>query len=394
MNTVTSLKTDAKTATPDAAEAKAPAPEAEKAAAPAPAPAPHAATPRKGRGRRSILMLLVPAAMIAGGGFYWLNSGRYETTENANLHQALLSVAPDVSGRVVAVNVSDDHPVKAGDVLFQVDPAPYKIALAQADAALASARLGVAQMRAAYVVAQAQEKVAEDQAAYYKSELARQQALADKGVATATAVQDAQHAAQVASEQLVTAQANANSALAALGGNADIKTDDHPSVLAALSARDKAQYNLDLATVTAPADGVVYQAASFRKGQFVVAGSDVFTLVETGDSWVDANFKETQLGHVSVGQPAEVSFDIYPGQVFHGHVAAIGAGTGAEFSLLPAQNATGNWVKVTQRIPVRIVLDDVPAGTAMRSGMSAKVSVDTGRIRHLSDLLPAAFTKG
>ena len=161
-------------------------------------------------------------------------------------------------------------------------------------------------------------------------------------------------------------------------------------VLAALATRDRAAYNLELATVRAPADGVVYQASSFRDGQFVAAGEPLFALVETGDVWVDANFKETQLTNIARGQPAEVEFDIYPGRGFPATVEAIGAGTGAEFSLLPAQNATGNWVKVTQRVPVRVTLDGrMPEGVDLMSGASATVTVDTGVSRSLPGL--AAF---
>lgn len=157
----------------------------------------------------------------------------------------------------------------------------------------------------------------------------------------------------------------------------------------ALVARDQALYNLNNATVTAPADGMIYQASSFKPGQMVAAGQAVFALVETGDVWVEANFKETQLQGIEVGQSAEVSFDADPSRKVQATVEAIGAGTGAEF-LLPAQNATGNWVKVTQRVPVRLRLADAEA-SARSSGVSASVSVDTGRSNSLRDLLPASI---
>jgi membrane fusion protein (multidrug efflux system) len=161
-------------------------------------------------------------------------------------------------------------------------------------------------------------------------------------------------------------------------------------VLSALAARERSAYNLAQTTVRAPADGIVSQASSVKIGQFVGAGTPVFSLVETGDAWVEANFKETQLTNMKVGQKAEIVIDTYPDRTFHATLQAIGAGTGSEFSLLPAQNATGNWVKVTQRIPVRFKLDPGQADVALRTGMSASVDVDTEVQRHFASLFGTA----
>jgi membrane fusion protein (multidrug efflux system) len=154
-------------------------------------------------------------------------------------------------------------------------------------------------------------------------------------------------------------------------------------VLAALAMRDKAAWQLGLTTVRAPSDGVISQASSFKPGQMVSAGTSLFTLVETEDSWIEANFKETQLTHMKVDQTAQVRIDAFPDTPLHATVESIGAGTGAEFSLLPAQNATGNWVKVTQRIPVRLKLENDAMADRLRTGMSANVEVDTGAARGL-----------
>lgn len=174
---------------------------------------------------------------------------------------------------------------------------------------------------------------------------------------------------------------------ASLGSDPYAPTDTHPKVLSAVAARDRARYNLGLNTVLAPADGVVYQATSFREGQYILAGVLLFSLVETGGEWIDAIFKETQIANIVSGQPAEIVFDIYPGKRIPATVSGIGAGTGAEFSLLPAQNATGNWVKVSQRIPVRLKLDSLDPSIDLRSGMSATVTVDTGVTRSLSGIV-------
>lgn len=339
----------------------------------APAPEPKPARPL----RKALLMLSVPVLLLAGVGGWWLSGAQRETTENAYLHQARISVAPTVAGRVVAVNVQELQPVKAGDLLFQVDPQPYALAVAQAEVAVNAARLQVEQLKAALAQAEAQATLAADDAAYQADELARQEALSGKGVTSTSALDEVRHASRQANDRAEVATLTADAARAALGGDPKAATDDHPAVRAALVELDRARYNLSVTRVTAPADGVIYQAASFREGVMLAAGQPVFALVETGEAWVDANFKETQLADLVQGQPAEIVFDAAPGHPFTGTVEAIGAGTGAEFSLLPAQNATGNWVKVTQRVPVRIKLDDPAGAAALASGLSAEVTVDT-----------------
>jgi membrane fusion protein (multidrug efflux system) len=342
---------------------------------PAAVPAPE---PKKARPlRKALLMLSVPVLLLAGVGGWWLSGSQQESTENAYLHQARISVAPTVGGRVVAVNLHDLQPVKAGDLLFQVDPQPYELAVAQAEVAVNAARLQVEQLEAALAQAEAQAALAADDAAYQAEELARQEALSGKGVTSTSALDEVRHASRQANERAEVATLTADAARAALGGDPKAATDAHPAVRAALVELDRARYNLSVTRVTAPADGVIYQAASFREGVMLAAGQPVFALVETGEAWVDANFKETQLADLAQGQPAEIVFDAAPGLAFSGTVEAIGAGTGAEFSLLPAQNATGNWVKVTQRVPVRIKLDDPAGAAALASGLSAEVTVNT-----------------
>jgi len=351
------------------------------ASRPAPAAAP--APPGRRRGLRTLLMVSVPLALIGGGGYVWATGGRFQETENANLRQPRVTVAAEIAGRVTEVKVVENLAVAAGDTLFIIDPEPYRIAFEQANAALAGARLQVEQLRAAYYQAVTQETIASDSVAFLQSELDRQKALTDKGIGTTSALDTARHDLDTAREQQVSAQQGVASARAALGGDPTIETDRHPTVLAALATRDKAAWQLGLTTVRAPADGVVSQASSFKPGQMVSAGTALFTLVETGDSWIEANFKETQLTHMRVGQAAEVRIDAFPEAPLHATVESIGAGTGSEFSLLPAQNATGNWVKVTQRIPVRLTLADDAMADRLRTGMSASVEVDTGIERGL-----------
>ncbi|RWO96256.1 MAG: HlyD family secretion protein [Mesorhizobium sp.] len=368
-------------------EVEAPAQPAAAPVAVAPQLAPAPVVPKKKRRvGRFLLMFALPVALIAGGSYVWVTGGRYQETENANLQQAKVSIAADTAGRIVQVDIFDNQSVKQGDVLFAIDPEPYRIALAQADAAVAGARLNVEQLRAAYSQALAQEKSDASQVDYAQSQYDRAADLARKGINAKSSLDEARNDLDKAKQQLAVAEQGILSAKAGLGGNPDIETDKHPTVMAALAARDKAAYDLAQTTVRAPADGIVSQAASFKVGQYVGAGTPLFSLVETGDTWIDANFKETQLTHMKPGQKAEIVVDTYPGKTFEATVKAIGAGTGAEFSLLPAQNATGNWVKVTQRIPVRLELADADAKMALRTGMSATVTVDTGVSRGLPSI--------
>jgi membrane fusion protein (multidrug efflux system) len=360
---------------------------AQPAAAPVAVAPQLAPTPKKKRrAGRFLLMFALPAALIAGGSYVWVTGGRYQETENANLQQAKVSIAADTAGRIVQVGIFDNQSVKQGDVLFAIDPEPYRIALAQADAAVAGARLNVEQLRAAYSQAVAQEGSDASQVDYAQSQYDRAADLARKGINAKSSLDEARNDLDKARQQLAVAQQGILSAKAALGGDPDIETDEHPTVMSALAARDKAAYDLAQTTVRAPADGIVSQAASFKVGQYVGSGTPLFSLVETGDTWIDANFKETQLTNMKPGQKAEIVVDTYPGKTFEATVKAIGAGTGAEFSLLPAQNATGNWVKVTQRIPVRLELADADARMALRTGMSATVTVDTGVSRGLPSI--------
>ncbi|MDB5540042.1 MAG: Membrane fusion component of tripartite multidrug resistance system [Devosia sp.] len=331
---------------------------------------------KKRSGRRLALMLSVPVVLAVGGGYFWLTGGRYVDTDNAYVQQPKVSVSSDVAGRIVSVAVKDNQVVKAGDTLFAIDPEPYRIALSQADAALATARVNVEQLRVGLGTATAKLDAAKATLAIRQKEWDRSSNLQKQGISAESALDDSRLALQQAQSNVSLEEQDVANATAALGGDPNVRTDDHPAVRAALAARDNAQRNLDKSTVVAPADGIVSQVASLNVGQFIATGSTIATLVETGDTWIEANFKETQLTGLSVGMPAEISVDAFPGTKLKGHVDSIGAATGAEFALIPAQNATGNWVKVVQRVPVRIAVDNA-AGESLVNGMSAVVSVDT-----------------
>lgn len=327
-------------------------------------------------GKRIALMISVPIVLAAIGGYMWLTGGRYVDTDNAYVQQTKVALSADVAGRIVEVHVHDNQPVKAGDVVFKIDPAPYEIALSEAQAALAGARMNVEQLRVAYETAKAKLAAAQSTLDIRKRELDRNDSLAGKGFQTQAGLDDVRLSVQQAQSDVDLARQGVDAAAAALDGNPEIETDQFPAVLTALAAVDTAKRNLAKTVVTAPADGIVTQVSNLNVGQFVAMGTAIASLVETSDTWVEANFKETQLTNLKAGQPAEVTVDAYPGVALEGHVQSIGAATGSEFSLIPAQNATGNWVKVTQRIPVRIHLDST-ANHDLRAGMSAVVTIDT-----------------
>jgi membrane fusion protein, multidrug efflux system len=346
--------------------------------------APLNAAPRKRRLRLAIL-LSVPLIIIAAGLWFWLTSGGTVSTDNAQIDAPTVSIAPEVSGRIISVPVSENGVVKAGDLLFAIDPAPYRIALLQAEAAMATARVGYAQLEgtATSKSAEIASKSADIAAAASRvrlaqQTLARQEELMRRGFTTRAqldsaraAVIAAQQAEVAAVAQRQVAQATAASAQAALGKTAD---GVPPALAAAMAQREKAQLDLARTQVRAPIGGRVTQADRLEVGNMATMSLPVVSVVGTGGYWISANFKETQLAKIRVGQRAEIEIDAIPGRKFAARVTGIGAGTGSQFSLLPAQNATGNWVKVTQRVPVRLQFTE-PVDRPLVAGWSATVTV-------------------
>jgi membrane fusion protein (multidrug efflux system) len=327
------------------------------------------------RGRLA-LMLSVPLLVVVGLGIWWYLNRHVISTDNAYVRQDKVSVAPLVTGPMVEIAVRENQQVKAGDLLFRIVPAPYRIALSQADAQLAAAQAHLTGLRADYAATGADITGARAGVAFYSSELRRESELMDKGFSTRARIEAAQHALDDARNKLASAEGDASKARAAMA-TGEVSPGVDPAILAARVAREKAELDLSHATIRAPIAGKVSQVARLQPGQMAIMGLAVATIVRNEATWVEANFKETQLGDMRVGQPARISFAAYPGLELRGHVASIGAGTGAEFAILPAQNASGNWVKVTQRVPVRIAIDQA-SPRPMIAGLSAAVSIDTG----------------
>ncbi|MBO0662214.1 HlyD family secretion protein [Jiella sp. CQZ9-1] len=330
-------------------------------------------------------MIALPLLMVVSGVYYWVTGGRYIDTDDAYVHQDRVTVMPQVSGQIAKVDVAENQQVKAGQVLFTIDDKPFRNTVEQAKANLESARLQVEKLKAAYGQAVVDVKTDQDALATAQTTYDRQAKLLKNGVTSRSDYDSAQLGLQKAQGNLASAQQSVLGAKAALAGNPNIKTDDHPLVLQAQAALDAAKLDLAHTVVTASEPGIVSQTSMLQVGQYITPSTSVMTIVEAGSSWVEANYKETDLTHMRDGQPVTVTFDTYPDREFKGTVGSIGAGTGSEFSLLPAQNATGNWVKVVQRVPVRIHLTNEDALPPLRAGMSADVTVDTGQIRGFPD---------
>lgn len=322
-----------------------------------------------------LLVLLIGALLV------YLHGGRYEGTDNASLQAGQVGVGANVSGQVIAVEVHENQDVKAGQVLFRIDPQPYQAAVAEAEARLADARAQILSRRATYRQNQSGVQGAQAQLDYAVAEAARQKQLLAEGISSRSQYDQAMLAVQTARQSIQTNAQEAESVRAGLAGEISGGSDSQPAVAAAQAVLQRARLNLSYTVVRAAQDGVVTRVNQLQVGNYVTASRPVFVLVGKR-IWVEANYKENQLRYMRLGQPATVTIDAYPGHALRAHLTSFSPGTGNSFALLPAENATGNWVKVVQRLPVEISLDEVPPDLPLHAGLSADVRVDTGHVRH------------
>jgi membrane fusion protein (multidrug efflux system) len=341
---------------------------------------------------RSLLLVGVPAVGLLIGGYYYLSGGRIVSTDNAYVRSDKVSVSADISGRVVQVNVREFQHVRPGEVLFRLDPEPFRIAQAQAEAQLASARRDIESLRATYHARQADLMHREGTIAFLRKEYERQKGLVERALVPQSQLDEAAHNLESATLQAAAIRQESARALNELGGRPNIPTDEHPKVRQAMALLEQAELNLRRTVVRASIEGQV-GPTTLQPGEYVQTGVSVFSVV-AADPWVEANLKETELTHTRVGQAAKITVDAYPGYTWSATVVSISPATGAEFSLLPPQNATGNWVKVVQRVPVKLKIEPRPGMPPLRTGMSAVVEIDTGRERGLPELVRKALAWG
>jgi membrane fusion protein, multidrug efflux system len=348
--------------------------EIEASSAPAAAAQEESPARRKRGWLRPLLMFGVPLIILGIVGYFWMSSGRFASTDNAYVQQDKVSVSADVAGRIVKVGVRENQRVKKGDLLFEIDPEPYRIAVAQADAAIANAQVQLQTLQTSYQGTGADIQAARDQIQAAQEDYGRQAELMKSGFTTRARLEQSQHGLEQARAAYQRALADAAEARSKLATGSAVP-GENPQIAAARVQRQQALLNLSRTKVYAPADGIVSQSDRLQVGQQMMTGLPALTIVTSERSWIEANFKETDLNQMRVGQCAEVSFDAYPGLKLKGHVGSIGAGTGSVFSVLPAQNANGNWVKVTQRVPVRIYIDE-KSPRPLIAGLSSDVEVD------------------
>jgi len=323
------------------------------------------------------LMAALPLLMIGVGGARFLSGQGNVETDDAFVRSAKDSINARVSGQVVDIAVRDNQRVHKGQLLFRVDPQPYRIAVEQAEARLGTARLQVEALKATYRQQLAELQSAKDSADFDGKEFERKKALLASDFASRASFERADTDVRVARQHIASAQQAVSNSVAGLNGDPDIDVNKHPTVLEAKAQLDRARLDLSYADVVAPDDGIVTRVDDLQVGDFVNGGTTVFSMMSTRDVWIEANFRETGLTHMRAGQTATVEVDAYPGHPFKAHVVSMSPGTGSEFAVLPPENATGNWVKVVQRLPVRLELDAIDPRWPLYSGISVTAQVNT-----------------
>jgi membrane fusion protein, multidrug efflux system len=349
------------------------------------------------RYRRTLLLVVLPLGALITGLIFYLNGGRYVTTDDAYVGAQKVLITPDISGKIEKVVVREGQQVTEGDVLFEIDPVPFSLAVQQAKANLDQARTTYNNLMANIKIYGQMAELAQQSIDFKQRDVERKSTLTKSNFASQLDLDNASNAFVTARAQYEFLNQQLSTAKAQLLGDPDLPIEQFPPYAQAKAALDQANRNFDHTVMRAPISGVATQVDQIQLGRFVAAGTPVFSIIDTSKPWVDANPKESDFTYVTVGQPVTVDVDAFPDHVFKGTVGSLSPGTGAQFAILPPQNATGNFVKVVQRVPVRIYLDgNDPYVQKLKAGMSAFTTIDTGHRRSLAGLLgfsPAVAAK-
>ena len=340
------------------------------------------------RYRRFLLLVVLPLATAIGGLVFYLNGGRYVGTDDAYVGAQKVLITPDISGKIDKVVVKEGQHVNKDDVLFEIDPVPFKLAVDQARAQLEQAKTTYDNLVANVKIYGQMLDLAQQAVDLKQRDVERKQALVAQKVGSQLDLDNSANAMVTAGAQAQFVRQQLSNAKAQLLGNPDLPMEQFPPYAQAKAQLDMAQRNLDHTVLRAPMPGIATQVEQIQLGRFVAAGTPVFSVIDVDQPWVDANPKESDFTYVAVGQPTTLEVDAFPNHLFKGHVGSLSPGTGAQFAILPPQNATGNFVKVVQRVPVRIYFDmDDPFVKKLKAGMSVYATVDTGHKRSLATLL-------
>ena len=346
------------------------------------------AQPRPSRKRlRLVLLVVIPLIALAAGSYFYLTSGRYISTDNAYIGAQKVLITPDISGKIAKVTVTEGQRVSAGDALIEIDSEPFRITVAMTQARLDSVKTDFANLKANLASATRRITLARETVDLKQRDFDRKNTLLTNRAGSQVDVDNSQTAVVAAKTQLEMLEQQEQAFRNQLLGDTNLPIEKYPPYAQTAAMLEQAKRDLDHTVLRAPIAGMATQVSSIQMGRYVAAGTPVFSLIDDTKPWIDANPKETDITHLRIGQPVSISVDTFPGRTFRGVVAAVSPGTGAQFAILPPQNASGNWVKVVQRVPIRIEFSNNEDVRELRSGMSVTVDIDTGRQNTVLSLL-------
>jgi membrane fusion protein, multidrug efflux system len=357
-----------------------------------PARAKRSAKPRRLMGamrryRRSLLLVVLPLAALVGGIVFYLNGGRYVATDDAYVGAQKVLITPDISGKIEKIVVREGQRVNEGDVLFEIDPVPFRLAVDQAKATLAQAKTSYENLVNNIKIYDQMGDLMQQSADLKQRDVDRKSVLAKNSFGSQLDLDNSSNSLITVRAELAFVQQQISSSKTQLLGDPNLPLEQFPPYAQAKAALAQAQRNLDHTEMRAPMAGIATQVDQIQLGRFIPAGTPVFSIIDTAKPWVDANLKESDFTHIGVGQQVDIDVDAFPDHVFKGTIGSLSPGTGAQFAILPPQNATGNFVKVVQRVPVRIYFDsDDKDVQKLKAGMSAYTAIDTGHRRSLAAL--------